>query len=244
MVKDFIAQMQVSNCYKESIVNAYVHYVRINGLSWTKPVYKRAERLPNVPSTEQVDKIISGAGKKYSMIFSILRDTGLRPIELSRLSLKDIDLEKGIVYPQTAKGGSSRALKLKSSTLAMLKEYLVNHECKFPHTNRMTHMWIRCRNRIAKKLQEPELKKYRLYDLRHYFATMLYHKTRDILFVKQQLGHRRIEHTLIYTHLVNFKDDEYHAMVGRSIQECCKLVEAGFQFVCEVDGAKLFRKPK
>ena len=243
-VKDFIADMKVSNTYKESIVNAYVHYVRLNGLSWTKPVYKRSRRLPNVPTTEQVNKIISSSGKKYSMIFSILRDTGVRPVELHRLTLRNLDLDKGVIYPESAKGGSPRALKLKTSTLAMLKNYLAKHDCKFPTTSMMTHVWMRVRNRIAKKLAEPQLKKIRLYDLRHYFATMLYHKTRDILYVKQQLGHKRIETTLIYTHLVQFKDDEFHVSVGRTVEECCKLVELGFTYVCEVDGAKLFKKPK
>jgi integrase len=57
------------------------------------------------------------------MIFSILRDTGLRPIELHRLTLRDIDLDKGIIHPSTAKGGKARVLKLKKPTLAMLKEY-------------------------------------------------------------------------------------------------------------------------
>lgn len=90
-------------------------------MSWEKPVYKRSRRLPNVPTTEQVNKIIARSGRKYSMIFSVLRDTGLRPIELHRLTLKNIDLEKGIVYPETAKGGNARVLKLKKSTLAMLK---------------------------------------------------------------------------------------------------------------------------
>ena len=108
----------------------------------------------------------------------------------------------------------------------------------------MTHVWMRVRNRIAKKLAEPQLKKIRLYDLRHYFATMLYHKTRDILYVKQQLGHKRIETTLIYTHLVQFKDDEFHVSVGRTVEECCKLVELGFEYICEIDGSKLFRKRK
>jgi len=108
----------------------------------------------------------------------------------------------------------------------------------------MTHVWMRVRNRLAKKLQEPQLKKIRLYDLRHYFATMLYARTKDILFVKQQLGHRRIEHTLICTHLVNFKDDEYHVRIAKTVEEACILIEAGFEYVTEMHSAKLFRKRK
>ncbi len=109
-VKSYIAaQSDWSNAYKESCVNAYSHYVRAYGLSWKKPVYKRSQRLPNVPTTEQVNKIIAHAGRKYSVILSVLRDTGLRPIKLHRLTLKNIDLDKGIIYPETAKGGNTKA---------------------------------------------------------------------------------------------------------------------------------------
>ena len=80
-------------------------------MSWEKPVYKRSRRLPNVPTTEQVNKIIAHAGRKYSMIFSILRDTGLRPVELYRSTLKNVDLEKGVFYPETAKNGNAKAVK-------------------------------------------------------------------------------------------------------------------------------------
>ena len=103
LVKDFISQKDVSNSYTESFVNAYIHYVDYYGLKWKKPIYQRNERLPNVPTTGQVNMIIANSGTKYSMIFSILRDTGLRPIELLRLTLRNIDLEQGIFYPETAK---------------------------------------------------------------------------------------------------------------------------------------------
>ena len=108
---------------------------------------------------------------------------------------------------------------------------------------------MRIRNRLAKKLNEPELKRFRLYDLRHYYATMLYAKTKDILLVKQQLGHKRIEHTLIYTHLINFRTDEY---ISRTVQlgtpttlkEICELAEAGFIKFTEIEGYQIFKKPK
>jgi integrase len=249
-VKAFIAsQKKWGNAYKESCVNAYSHYVREHGLSWQKPFYKRPRRLPNVPTTEQVNKIIARAGRKYSMVFSILRDTGLRPIELHRLTLKNIDLENGLIYAETAKGGSARATKLKSPTLAMLKEYVARNDFKlderiFPSTSITSHVFMRIRNRLAMRLHEPELKRFRLYDLRHYFATMLYHKTKDILYVKEQLGHRRLESTLIYTHLIDFNDDEYIVRVAKTVKEACQLIEASFEYVTEMDGVKMFRKRK
>jgi integrase len=161
LVKAFISQKDVSNAYKEAFVNAHTHYVEYYGLTWKKPIYRRNERLPNVPTSEQVNMIIANSGRKHSMIFSILRDTGLRPIELHRITLKNIDLEKGIIYPETAKGGKARSLELKKPTLVMFKEYIadrnprINEEI-FPHTRRMSHVWCGVRNRTAQKLRQPE----------------------------------------------------------------------------------------
>jgi len=73
---------------------------------------------------------------------------------------------------------------------------------------------------------------------------MEYQKKKDILHVMRLLGHRSISNTLIYTHLVNFETVEYITKVADSVDEACKLVDAGFEYVCDVDGAKIFRKPK
>ncbi|MCJ7613676.1 tyrosine-type recombinase/integrase [Candidatus Bathyarchaeota archaeon] len=236
-VKRFIAgQDGWSNAYKEGVVNAYVHYVRFYGLDWTKPKYKRSERLPNVPSSDQVNTIIAHSGRKYSMIFSVLRDTGLRPVELHRLTMKNIDLEKGIIYPESAKGGRARSLKLKTETLAMLKEYISRNnfgltEKMFPDTDIVSHVFMRIRNRLAKRLCEPQLRKFRLYDLRPYYATMLYHRTKDILLVKEKLGHKRLETTLFYTHLIDFQDEEFTVRAAKNVTEATALIESGFEFV-------------
>jgi integrase/recombinase XerD len=253
-VKNFISNQESSNANKEAYANAYDHYVKFYNLTWSKPFYHREERLPNVPTTEQVNSIISFFKLKYATIFSVLRDTGLRPIELYRLTLKNIDLEKGVIYPKTAKNGAGRTLKIPIQTLAMLKNYIGKYEIGqsdrlTPNRRRLCDIWVHGRNATADKLQQPELTKIRLYDLRHHFATMLYAKTKDILLVKQQLGHKRIEHTLIYTHLINFKTEEY---ISRTVQlgtpatlkEICELAEAGFTKFTEIEGYQIFKKPK
>ena len=45
-------------------------------------------------------------------------------------------------------------------------------------------------------------------------------------------------------HLVDFKDEEYISKVAKTVKEACQLIEAGFEYVTEIDGAKLFRKRK
>jgi len=73
---------------------------------------------------------------------------------------------------------------------------------------------------------------------------MEYHKTKDILHVMKLLGHKNIKNTLVYTQLIEFKDYEYVSKVAKNVEEAKPLVEAGFEYVCDFDDAKLFRKRK
>jgi integrase len=81
--------------------------------------------------------------------------------------------------------------------------------------------------------------------LRHWKATMEYHKTKDILHVMQLLGHKRIQNTLKYTQLVKFNEqEEYICKAAKTTDEAKELIESGFEYVCEMEGIKLFRKRK
>jgi len=76
----------------------------------------------------------------------------------------------------------------------------------------------------------------------------LYHRTRDILYVKEVLGHQNIQNTLIYIHLeaAIFKrgNDEFTVRTAKTIEGAKKLLEVGFEYVTEMEDAKLFRKRK
>jgi hypothetical protein len=74
---------------------------------------------------------------------------------------------------------------------------------------------------------------------------MEYHKTKDLLHVKALLGHKDLRTTLRYTQLLEtLGNDEYHCKTATTIQEATNLVENGFEYVTEIDGARLFRKRK
>ena len=77
---------------------------------------------------------------------------------------------------------------------------------------------------------------------------MLYHQTKDVLYVKQFLGHKKIETTLLYIQLaeVLFNDtsDEFTVRVASKSEEITELLEVGFEYVCEKDELLYFRKRK
>ena len=59
------------------------------------------------------------------------------------------------------------------------------------------------------------------------------------------LGHKSIKNTLVYTQLIDFpEDDEFVCKVATTVQEASQLIENGFEYVCAMDDAKLFRKRK
>lgn len=98
---------------------------------------------------------------------------------------------------------------------------------------------------MAIKLQIPEIAQIRLYDFRHYYATMLYHKTKDLLLVKSCLGHKDLRQTLRYTQLMEISEDNEHtSATAKTVDEAIKLIDSGFEYVTETDGIKLFRKRK
>jgi len=134
-------------------------------------------------------------------------------------------------------------IKLKTSTIGLLKLYLGKYEA-FPTSLYMGKEFRKYRDRLAKKLNDPSFKQIRLYDLRHYFGTMLYHKTKDIIYTMEQMGLSQLKTALVYVRLIAFGEDEFTSAVAKDIQEACKLIEAGFEYVTEMDGAKIFRKRK
>ncbi len=69
-------------------------------------------------------------------------------------------------------------------------------------------------------------------------------KQRISFMSKKFWAQKRLNNTILYTQLVNFPNDDFSAKVAHNETEACQLIEAGFEFVCDFGGNKLFRKRK
>jgi integrase len=246
-VKTYIANTNVCNGTKQKLVDIYEYFAKTHKITWERPNYKYERKIPLIPTTENINKIISASSRKYATIFRILEETGIESRELATTERTDIDAEQGIINVQGCKGHNSRSIKLKPATADMLRAYLHTYteEKPFPDSIIMGEQWRKIRNRLATKLNEPQLKTIPLRNLRHHYATMLYDKTKDIVLVMQKLGHKKINTTMFYTQLVTFsEEEEYTVRTASNIKEATDLLEHGFQYVIEIDGTKLCRKRK
>jgi integrase len=242
-VKRYIHTKKSDN-YKIGLERVYGYYASANKIVWERSKYRRDKGIPRPPTTENLTKVIASAGRKYAVVFTLLAETGAMPAELAEITQENFNPQNGTVIIPGKKGHKSRIISLKSHVFAMAMAYLKEHG-RFPSSNAMRKVWISTRLRASRKFQDPNLRKIRLYDLRHYFGTMLYYRTRDPLFTMEQMGHRKLDTTLIYAKLISPSfSDEFVVKAAKNADEACKLVEIGFEFVHEFQGTMIFRKRK
>jgi integrase len=247
-VKETIAKQKCwSAGRKANAVNAYTSFLIMSGGKWDPPRYKRIRKLPFIPIEAEVDQLIAGSGPKTATLLQLLKETGMRIGEAWRLQWTEVDMVSNTVRVTPEKGSNPRMFKLSGKLMAMLDSMQRRTKnsrvfCKSLKSQRRS--FEKQRRNLARKLKNPRIREITFHTLRHFKATTEYHKTKDILHVMQVLGHKNIKNTLIYTQLVDFQDDDYISKVAKTVEEACQLVEAGFEYVCEMDDVKIFKRRK
>ena len=251
-VEKYIFEQKWKNTTRNLYFDAYRQHCIANEIQWTRPKLMNNSYPVKLPTEVKIDLIISTSTQKYSTIFHISKH-GLRPDEVSKITLRDLDLERGTLVVRTSKLGLERTLKLHPRTKDLLKEYVSKNAINdlkqklFATSRQLRDKWVHYRRKAYRKFKDPELLKIRLYDLRHWYGTTEYIKTRDIFHVKYLMGHRNIQSTLHYMHiakgLINYSED-YTVKVASSIEEFTELLESGFEYVSDYNEAKVLRKRK
>jgi integrase len=251
VIKAFVANKKCGNAFKECLIEAYDIYMRSIGKTWNKPFYERYDKLPKIPLEEKLNLLIAKAEPRMALFLSMSKDLGSRPIELTWLKVADTNLQDGTISLIGAKHTIGRNGKLSKQTLEMLKAYITTkglnlNDRIFPTTSEnMSNLYRRLRNKLATKLQDPTIRQIRLYDFRHFKASMEYHKTKDLLHIKALLGHKDLRTTLRYTQLLALENDEYTCKATDNKNEASNLIENGFEYVTTTpEGYMLFRKRK
>jgi integrase len=243
-IKTLICTSQVSEAYKQLLTDAYEYYVQYRGLSWIRPRFTREDKPIFLPLEAELNALIANTKQKLSIFLQFLKETGVDSGEAWKLRWIDIGQKTAAITP--TKNHLARTLPISENMMSRLYKLPRENERVFANENLDDYRnnFEQVRNHLAQKLDNPRIQQIAFKSFRHWKATHEYAKTKDILHVKWLLGHRRLENTLVYTHLVNFESDEYICRMAKTAEECKALIEAGFEYVSDCDGFKLFKKRK
>jgi len=247
-VKGTIADENVSVNSKANYVGVYTVFVSWLNIPWRPPKYRTLRKIPFIPTETEIDQLIAGCGRKTATFLQLLKETMARAGEAWMLEWTDLN-SNIITINAPEKGSKPRQFKISGKLQSMLNAMSKTDKRIFgpnKNLNNFRGNFTKRRKYLAKTLANPRLNKITFHTFRHWGATMLYHKTKNILYVQQKLGHRCIENTMIYTQLINFESDEWHVAHAENLDEEDKLVQAGFEFVrfCTKENVAIYRKRK
>jgi integrase/transposase-like protein len=253
-VKEALAREQKwSQARRRNVINTYTVFLKFEGLQWEKPKCNVTRKFPFIPTEQEIDALIAACPTTVSAFLQLLKETAMRSGEAKKLLWTDIDFERRtIVLNEPEKNSLPRIWNPSPKLLSMLNVLQRKSLKVFGDgpINSMKTTFIKARRRLAIKLQNPRLFQIHFHTLRHWKATMEYHRTKDLLHVMAFLGHKKSDNTLIYVQLDEklFKDwdDNFITKIAHNVREACALIETGFDYVTGEynDGGKIFRKRK
>jgi integrase len=98
---------------------------------------KRPIRLPVVLTQLEVKRLLDSLTGSYKLMGALLYGTGMRVMELLRLRVKDIDLEKKLITIREGKGDKDRITMLPNSLVESFKTHLAR--VKILHDQDLQH---------------------------------------------------------------------------------------------------------
>lgn len=176
-----------------------------------EPIYMKIKEAKKYINTIKEADLLNK--KRDLAIVKLFLYAGLRVSELVELNLEDINYEdKSIKF--YGKGNKERYVPLHSDTIEAIKDYLPErNKIETKNDDAQKALFLSTRgNRISARSIQLFVKKYAKmagiknaskitpHKLRHTFATILYHNTKDIKVLQELLGHSNISTTQIYTH--------------------------------------------
>ncbi len=189
-----------------------------------QPGAAKADRKIRALSRGQRDEFLAQAAahpdRRRSVLFELLAKTGTRPNEALALTPDDVSLVDGTLCVERAldldrtvrptKTYEARTVDLTPELLATLRRYLAWLKEQALRRGWGEPRWL-FPNDEGKPLSEPKVREqfkgilrsvglpgFRLYDLRHTYASLLLAEGAPITYVAAQLGHRKPTTTLKY----------------------------------------------
>ena len=247
--KTIASQENWGNGHKRNMMFAYDSFLKMIGGTWDRPRYKVPDTLPFIPLEKEIDALINGSAKVMACFLQGLKDSGADPGELARLEWTEVNYDaKSVTISHPVKGHDARVVRVSDAFLARLKTMPKKRSQVFSTVQCLRSNFENQRRRIARDRSNPRIKKISFTTLRHWKGTMEYHKTKDPYHVKKLLGHKHLSTTEVYINLeaavFDELSNEFIVKVAKTLDQACDLVKTGFEYVTDMEDAKLFRRRK
>jgi integrase len=250
-VKRYLAIIEIKESSKHAFRVAYTAYLKWQGRTWKQPKYKGSQKIPEfIPTEQEIDQLIAGCGRKTATILQTIKETGMRIGECLSLTWSCLNTAAHTITLNTPEKNSlPRIFKVSSKLIGMLQTMPKRHERIFGKTDgrNASINLLKQRRTIARKIANPRIAKIHFHLIRHWKGTVEYHKTQSIIKVQKLLGHKSVLNTQIYVNLeqaIFEVNEDYDVKTAENLDEACKLLEVGFEYVTDMEGKKLFRKRK
>jgi integrase/recombinase XerD len=159
-------------------------------------------------------------GQRNRAMLAVYYCCGLRKSEGINLEIKDIQNDRLTIHVRKGKGNRERYVPVTAQTMQLLTEYMHVERARTVQQNEtqteqffITEFGTPCTGQAVSMVfrslirrcgnSEIQAKQPSLHTLRHSIATHLLQQGMDIVLIQQFLGHKTLDSTQIYTHIIN-----------------------------------------
>ncbi|WP_323587933.1 tyrosine-type recombinase/integrase [Aliarcobacter butzleri] len=196
----------------------------------TNPIGSGRVRMPKVENQkigfftkekaqELLELLQQRENQRLYELTTLLLFTGARFSEIARLTWSDINFNTNLIYFASSKDGNARYIKMSNRVLEVVNTLYKNkiNNLVIPTINgnkyeKMPKEWQIEVDKLIPGNDNANKDRLTTHSLRHTHASWLAQSGVDILHIKEQLGHKKIETTMRYSHLI---DDRRHQATER-----------------------------
>ncbi len=178
------------------------------------PKIKQKIKLPLVLSQLECKQLINNPLKmRDRFLIALMYSAGLRVNEVSKLKIEDIDTQRMQIRIVQAKGNKDRYVPLSIFIASKLNKYLNMYQPKVFLFNSCNgkQFTVRGIQRMFRATVKDSgiAKKATTHTLRHSYATHLLESGVDLITIKNLLGHKNINATMVYLHVAQPQAKEF-----------------------------------
>lgn len=169
---------------------------------------RKQYRLPKYLTKDEVRRMLNRTGNiKHRCIMMLLYGAGFRLSGVRNVKITDVDAEEMCLMVRASKGNKDRAAVLSEKLLLELRKYFLQYGPRVylfegPKSSKYSSSSVQAIVKQAAR-RAGIARTVKPHILRHSFATHLVASGIDIRYVQEQLGHKSIKTTGIYTHITD-----------------------------------------